>query len=355
MKILIFSLGRKGGSVRYATEIVNRLKCEYKIFTSLFSIEKNPRNSIKIPTYNGSMSFIFSTLFFLPFFLIFLLFYQRKHKFNVIYFPYFHYWNYPIIKIIKIIFPKTKIVSTVHDGIPHLGDGKLLEKELNYKCIINSDKLIFLTEYVKNRIEEWVNTKLNSVVIPHGLIFLDGVNNKPRKWKRNMTLLFFGRVSKYKGIELLLESIKDIDCDKFNKLIIAGKWQYDLDISLFDKCEKIEIINKFLNEKEISELLNKSDILILPYIEATQSGVITLGISASIPMVVTKVGGLCEQLNDSQALFIEPNKKELKKAINRLITDKDLYESISFSLYKKQTELTWDKIAQDIYKELKNV
>lgn len=349
-KIIIFSLGRAGGSVNYAREIIDNLACEKKIFTSCFSDERTPKNSVEIITYTSSLFFIISSLVVLPVFLLYIFFLQVFKKFDSLYFPYFHYWNYPIIMLYKVFFRRVNIVSTVHDGISHIGDGKPLEQKLNIACINSSKKIIFLTAYVEDKIKKQINNNLNSYVIPHGLIIPRKIKLDIRKHKDKMNILFLGRVSIYKGVEYLIDAVEGIDIVKYNKLIIAGKQQYKLD----NKNNKnIHVVDKFLEEEEMSSIINEADILVLPYIEATQSGVITMGISGCIPMIITRVGGLREQLNKDEALWVNPNStSEIKDAIEDLITNKIKYETFSLKLQQKQNDLSWKVIAFEILEVL---
>jgi len=62
----------------------------------------------------------------------------------------------------------------------------------------------------------------------------------------------------------------------------------------------MQIINKWLTNSEIENLVNKSNLVVLPYIEASQSGVIAIAHSLSTPVVVTPVGGLVDQVIEGE-------------------------------------------------------
>lgn len=94
-----------------------------------------------------------------------------------------------------------------------------------------------------------------------------------------------------------------------------------------------------------------SDIMIFPYIEATQSGVATLSINYEIPSVVSKVGAFIEQFNEKSALFIEPNNHvELANAIKNLITNESLYNSIKGELHNVKNKYSWNNIVMGLEK-----
>jgi len=184
---------------------------------------------------------------------------------------------------------------TVHDGILHEGEENRLQQVFLNQCIKHADELIFLTDFVRKNVQENIGFKANYTIIEHGM-FTDYVHTQVRTHTRKPRLLFLGRIGKYKGVEMLT--------------------------------------NKWLNNNEVAQLLKESDILILPYKEASQSGVIPMGIAAAIPMVCTRVGGLPEQLNEDEAVLVESNVKALKEGINQLIHDSNLYENLSKKMEK---------------------
>jgi glycosyltransferase involved in cell wall biosynthesis len=343
-KILILSLGRKGGCVTYGTQIINNFNFDYELYVSNYCIEEIPLNSIKIRTYQNKIEFIFSTFFRMPIWLIKIFIGVVKNKYKAIYLPYFHFWNIFPILIFKIF--QRPIIITVHDGIMHYGDGEILEQTLNKICIKLADKIIFLTSYVQNLTKKKIGFKASSFVIPHGLILPNNIMPRKRKHPKGiLKILFFGRINKYKGIELLLEAFQLLSKPQDYYLTIAGKSSYNIN---WPQLRNLSVIDKFLEEEEISYLLNTSDILILPYIEATQSGVVTLGMASGLPIICTDVGGLKEQIGYENALFCSISSSDLKSKIELLHDDCAIYETLSDRILAKGESLSWSKIAMQI-------
>jgi len=348
-KIIVFSLGRKGGSVRYAKKVVDNFSgTDHTVYCSRYCIEEKPLNSTEINTYKNNFEFIYKTSLFI-FFLIKLIYILRKHKYIVLYFPYFHYWNYLIIVFFKI-FKTTKVISTVHDGILHTGDGLLLEQYLNRKVIQFSDSIIFLTKYVRNKVLKEIGFNGTSFVIPHGIFEINGLVNKPRVLK-NKKLLFFGRVNKYKGVEMLVDALNYLPEDSFTSLTIAGKFSYNYSVN----STKIDIIDKWITEAELVAIFNNHDILVIPYTEATQSGVISIGIYSCMPMVVTDVGGLNEQLNKSESIFVKPTSENIARGLKELLENAELYNSLSIRLKQKSETISWKNISNSIFNVISEV
>jgi len=351
-KILCFSLGRRGGSVKYAKCMIDALANieNVEVYVSSFCEVETPIKSIKLIAYKSTLTFLLSTLILLPIYILTLivrLLLIRDIK--AVYFPYFHYWAVPIILVCKVC--RVKVISTVHDGILHLGDGKPLEQRLNQYFVMHSDKLIFLTEHVANNVMEYFNFRASKVVLPHGLIGED-YNFEHFDKFTNKRILFFGRVSEYKGVETLLEAVSNLASDLYFELLIVGRSQYDVDYSLFkhDK-RKLIIVDEFIPESAIKEYFDKSSVLVLPYIEATQSGVLMLGISSLTPMIISDCGGLKEQLDDSEAVFYQDNDKtKLSEALTLLLTEHQAYSGYQNNLSAKSKSLDWLLLANKLSK-----
>ncbi len=335
-KILILSFGRNNSMPIFSKSIVENFSDEirYDIMVSKYSEIFYSKNEIRIPTYTSQLSFLLNTIIVLPIYLLKVLFKIKQYK--TLYLPYHHFWDIPFIMLFKLC--NKRIVFTVHDGILHQGEDGFFIKMMHKIRLKFSTDFIFLTEFVEKSVSEKYRKGKNSVVIPHGLI--TNAYWKP-KVKSNKNLLFLGRISKYKGVELLIETIADVEGD-YNKLIIAGKSNYKLSYS---NHPKIEVQDKYLTEEEIGNLLTWADILILPYTEATQSGVISLGITAEIPMICTNVGGFREQLLEDECVWVAPNKKSLKSGIEQLINDVELSHKYQAKMKIKKQNLSWREIS----------
>lgn len=293
--VLIASLTRKGGGFEhYTISVLQHFRLPYTIYQSKYV---NPESKIAhaktMITYTNKLSFVFNSLFILPFIFFKLCFIARRY--DVLYLPHFHFWN--IVFILAFRLHNKPVVLTEHDGIVHLGDELPLQQALINSCIKYSTHIIFLTHYVKSLVSPKLLKDKQISVIPHGIFAFNGLHTKQKFYTHKPTLLFFGRVSKYKGVELLLEAINMIPETSFDKLIIAGKSSYTYDMSNLKEsvAKKIEIIDDFLSQQEIVALFNKAHILIMPYLEASQSGVAAVGIANAMPTVCTDVGGLKEQ------------------------------------------------------------
>lgn len=237
--------------------------------------------------------------------------------------PAFHPWNHFFINWANKNDTESSLV--VHDFYTHKGEFSVLIEALQKKAMASADRIIFLSNFVKEQAIAACGTIPISAVIPHPTIEAGATNNLPYNPKPN--LLFMGRVKEYKGINLLISAIQDLP---INKLTIAGE-QTGLAI---EDSPKLNIIDKYLTEAEIAALLASHEILVLPYLEATQSGILTLGISARMVMLVSAVGGLPEQLNEDKAVWVKPTIQSIREGLINLISNQEMYSKVKTNISK---------------------
>ena len=143
-------------------------------------------------------------------------------------------------------------------------------------------------------------------------------------------VLFFGRIAPYKGLELLVKASRIVKKKMGNEFIlfIAGEG----DISLLknhmsdDDYAYIHILNKRVPYQEIPNLFKGAKFLILPYLDASQSGVIPLAYTFSKPVIVSNVGSLSEYVEHGKTglIFAPSNIEELANYILDLVKNREL-------------------------------
>lgn len=330
--------------MRYGTALIEAMEArDVEVLGSRFCTERLPLGTREVTTYRTPLGFILSSLFVLPWQLLRVLRELRRGHYRSLYLPYTHYWNLPFVWLFK--WHGVPTVATIHDGVPHAGDGNRFISWVNRFHLGQADHLIFLTRYVQRHILEKVGYRASSSVYPHGILWEEMPVPKPRKMPEQFHLLFLGRVCHYKGVDLLLEAFDRLPGDRAISLTIAG----EVNDNLAFPVQRKGVIWKdhWLSEAEMLDCLKAADILVLPYREATQSGVATLGVHQGIPMVCTRVGGLPEQLEDA-VVWSEPEVEALVESIRELMDNPDRYEGVGGELASLRQRLTWKGIAADV-------
>jgi glycosyltransferase involved in cell wall biosynthesis len=153
-------------------------------------------------------------------------------------------------------------------------------------------------------------------------------------------ILFVGRLTKQKGVEILLKAIKILKNEYSRNMKIAivgdGELKENLDNLTVELGVDREV--KFLGvRKNIKELMVSSKIIVLPSRSEGFGIVIIEAMSNMLPVIATNVGGIPELIeNGKDGILVPPeNPKALARAINNLLENKELREKLSKAAYKK--------------------
>jgi glycosyltransferase involved in cell wall biosynthesis len=117
--------------------------------------------------------------------------------------------------------------------------------------------------------------------------------------RRGRTLLFFGTVRKYKGLEVLLAALPKVLEQTECKLLVVGEFyepeeKYRQAIRDYGIEQHVLIDNRYVPNEEISSIFDQADALVLPYLNATQSAVARIALSNGLPLIASRTGGLGE-------------------------------------------------------------
>jgi len=172
-------------------------------------------------------------------------------------------------------------------------------------------------------------------------------------------LLFFGYIRKYKGLRNLITSFASI-AQQFSDvvLLIVGECyedanEYSTLINQTGVAHKIRWINQYVPAEDVSMYYNAADIVVLPYVSATQSGIVKIAFGFGKPVVATNVGGLTEEIHQWNAgIVVEPeNNNELINGINLMLSAPNLDTYIAGSFAAKDAN-SFGAIVQLIEQEL---
>ena len=254
-----------------------------------------------------------------------------------------------------IIFPflkKYPIVNTVHDPKPHLGEAGLRHKIIIRNGIKYSDYFIVHGNKLKKQMMDYYNIPKQRIAnIPHGnLILYNKYSNKIIN-EEDKTIMFFGRLWKYKGLEYLIKAEPLITKEIPElKIILAFHGESFKHYEKFIKNrDRFEIHERYIPNEEISIFFQRASVVVLPYIEASQSGVVALSFAFGKPVVATNVGSIPEVVHNGKTGFIvrPKNEKALAHAIIKLLKDNKLRKEFGENAYKfATTELSWDRVAE---------
>ncbi|MGH9825101.1 MAG: glycosyltransferase [Blastocatellia bacterium] len=139
-----------------------------------------------------------------------------------------------------------------------------------------------------------------------------GLLNRSASLRDGRHILFFGLVRPYKGLAVLLEALPRVLARVDCKLSIVGEFyegesEYRGLIERLGIAGHVEIDNRYVPNEEISSLFDRADVLVLPYLSATQSAVARLGLRSGLPIIASDTGGLSETVaHQHNGLLVPP-------------------------------------------------
>lgn len=112
-------------------------------------------------------------------------------------------------------------------------------------------------------------------------------------------LLFFGKIRPYKGLETFLEALTLMRGRMRFQATIAGEFYVDPRpfkrlVNERGLADQVTWIDRYISNEEVPHLFRSSDVVVLPYVEATQSGVVSAAYQFDVPVIASDVGGLSE-------------------------------------------------------------
>jgi len=217
-----------------------------------------------------------------------------------------------------------RIVLTVHNVNAGKRDGEdaalnRLTLRVQYRL---ADHIFGHTEKMKHELVEEYGVKGSRVtVIPFGInnavpntsLTLSEARRRLKISDNEWTILFFGNIAPYKGLEFLVEAFRQIleRCGDF-RLIIAGKpkncekyWSAIREsLHEYVQAERIVLRDDFIPDEETEIYFKAADVLVLPYTHVYQSGVLFLGYSFGLPVLAADVGSLRDDIVEGKTGFI---------------------------------------------------
>ncbi len=255
-------------------------------------------------------------------------------------------WNPALGLFIRKVLRKP-LIYTIHDVIHHEGTPFYFKvTEGLFRRM--PDGIVVLTGQGKKILTGKGVSGKKILVAPHG-VYDFFTQYSSQEITEQKEILFFGRIEPYKGIRVLLEAARPLlDENREWTLHIAGGGDVSPYQDLLDH-PRIRLTNRFLSDREVAELMQQAAIVALPYLSASQSGVIPTAYAFAKPVTATRVGGIPDMVKDGETgLLVPPNDaEELRTALKRLMEDPELRSRLGKAGCEfAKTELSWDSIAQ---------
>ncbi len=327
MRILVWQWGRRGAGPRVATELAASLASVpgQHVFLSLstraeiLSSQDRPLCVLPVRTYDGMPGYLCRLL------LSPLTVWSLMRRIQAL---------APQVAICAMPGPldlvmawalrqlRVKLVVTVHDADLHPGDGFPMQMALQRRLIRRADALIALTHHVAERLARQRAAHGKPLLRASLPPFVFGPRPPPPLSHGGpMRLLCFGRLLPYKGLDLLETALRGLDEVPPYEVRVVGQGPHSETLRRLAALPRVRVENRWVPENEVGALIGWADAVLLPYREASQSGVAAVAIAAGRWVVATRVGGLAEQFGDERlALLCEPHPSSIRSELTRLLT-----------------------------------
>lgn len=240
-------------------------------------------------------------------------------------------------RLLAIAAGLTRVV-TVHDPVPHPGQPtpSRIEDAVRRRWITGSAAVVVHGTVLGAELPAWMRAR-RVQSIPHGT----EVAVSPLPVPRERTVLLFGRLEPYKGVDVLVRAMQHVWMQRQDvKLLVAGVGPA---ADLVPRDSRIELRREYVPEHELDALFGAATLVVLPYVQASQSGVGALALGRGVPTVVSNVGALNELALDESFVVRPGDDTALAQAILRHL-DHDM-ELRKTALEFARSRLSWDACA----------
>ena len=269
--------------------------------------------------------------------------------------------DYRLIRLLQIT--GRRVIYTAHNPFPHEPKAGDIRKYCRiYKKV---DHVIALSQYTRNEI--MANCRIISEkisVLPHGdyealfsrYSFNDSLTKEVRQKAGNRKIIaFFGHIRPYKGVEVFVDSfglIKQRIPESFflvaGSVLVGDKKEWQEKLTQSCKSDDLWADIRFIPVEDIKAYLSVIDVLVQPYISASQSGNTAMAYAAGLPVISTNVGGLAEMTEDGKTGYViaPGDPKAIADAVSKCFKG-DNYEKMSQNARRAAAEqFNWEKIAE---------
>jgi len=231
---------------------------------------------------------------------------------------YFYLFWLPIVGF------KHKYIINIHDPVPHTGEKDWKRDLIRFLFFKRKRRIITYSAYSSNLFKQ-AYPKIKNVTQLELPVYTFYRRLAGERIIQGKYVLFFGRISPYKGVDRLLETFGTVNNPQEIKLVIAGKSIPGYSLPVLTDMDNIVVINDFVSNEDLASLIHFSSAVICPYIDATQSGVLMTSLAFEKYMLVSDVGAFPEIITPDNGLTFsyglgDDFKNKLQYLLNRVST-----------------------------------
>ncbi|MFM8320551.1 MAG: glycosyltransferase family 4 protein [Chloroflexota bacterium] len=251
------------------------------------------------------------------------------------------------------VFPHLPLVTTIHDVQPHPGDRDAIPLFWAGQWRRAGQVIVHSAGLRRQLIDRDPSTAGKIHVIPHGAYDFYTRWQQPAQAEVFPSVLYFGRIWEYKGLRYLVQAEPLISREFPDlRIVIAGTGEpIEKYTALMAHPERFELLNHYIPDEQVALLFQQASLVALPYLEASQSGVLAIAGAFGKPVVASAVGGIGEVLQHGvNGLLVPPGDAAgLAGAVLSLLRDEPLRRRLGQALLEQsQQAYAWPAIARQV-------
>ena len=253
--------------------------------------------------------------------------------------------------------PKCRVIGILDNVIPH--ERHWFDTPLTKWFLRGLDGAVTLCEEVQRDLLK-LRGDIPHIVLPHPIYTHFGEKLPREQAEQRLgipagrrTLLFFGLIREYKGLDILLQAFDLLD-ERY-QLVIAGEpyGSFERYRKLIDTGRdpaSVYVFPDYIRDSEVKNYFSAADLTVLPYRSATQSGISSVSCHFGVPMVVTDVGGLRETIGGRGTGIVCENAAPacIAAAIERFFDEPLLRERLGEGIRAEKERLSWSRFSEDL-------
>jgi len=246
--------------------------------------------------------------------------------------------------------PATRVIFICDNVIPH--EHRPGDVAFTRYAFGAADGFIAQSDTVeRDLLKFWPGAKFRNVPHPVYNIFGSLREQSAARLSLQVTasrvILFFGYIRKYKGLHILLEAMAALDPSLNIHLLVVGEFydgeeKYHQQIKGLGIGDRVTLVSEYVANDRVAEYFSAADVVILPYVSATQSGIAQIAYNFDKPVIATAVGGLVEIVSDNVTGFLIPpgDPQALAGAISKFYIEKK-GPPFSANVREEKKKYTW--------------
>ncbi len=287
--------------------------------------------------------------------------YIRHQRPDMVLIQWWHPYFAPCYFLLERFIGKQNLVFVCHNVFPH--ERFPMDKLLTRLALKHGKHYIVHAKEEGKELEK-IKERPDYTVTPHptyNAFRFEGLSKEQARDRLDIeydkkVLLFFGYVREYKGLKYLLQALPRIvrNLDGQVQLWVVGEFGADREeykelINGLEIGDYVNVVDSYTPDREVEQYFAAADLVVLPYVSATQSGIVQIAYGFIKPVIVTNVGGLPDVVEDGKTGYVvEPEKpEEIAEAVCRFY-EEDVERHLIENIEKETQRFSWERMGEVI-------